>query len=209
MIKVAIADDHQALIDGICLRLENEDEIDMKFFATNGKEFLKKLKKTPVDIVIVDIKMPKMDGISLSREIRKEFKNIKIVVLSMFDQIDAVKKMIDANVDGYVLKTSPLDELILALKEVYAGNDYFDDHLEGISDLLNKESKSGKSKLSQTEKEILDLIAEGKTSQEIAEIRQSAVSTVDTHRRNMSHKLGLYGKGELLRYAMDKKYNFD
>jgi len=127
----------------------------------------------------------------------------------MFDQIDAVRKMIDAKVNGYVLKTSPMDELVIALREVYEGNDYFDDHLEGISELFNKREKSEKSKLSQTEKEILDLIAEGKTSQEIAEVRQSAVSTIDTHRRNMSHKLGLYGKGELLRYAMDKKYKFD
>lgn len=209
MIKVAIADDHQTLIDGICLRLESDENIDMKFFATNGREFLKKLRETPVDIVITDIKMPKMDGVSLTRQIRKEFSDIKIVVLSMFDQIDAVKKMVDAEVNGYILKTSPLDELIIALKEIYDGTDYFDDHLEGISELLTKDSKSEKSKLSQTEKEILDLIAEGKTSQEIADIRESAVSTIDTHRRNMSHKLGLYGKGELLRYAMDKKYKFD
>ncbi|MBZ9651943.1 response regulator [Psychroflexus montanilacus] len=209
MIKVAIADDHQTLIDGICLRLESDENIDMKFFATNGREFLKKLRETPVDIVITDIKMPKMDGVSLTRQIRKEFSDIKIVVLSMFDQIDAVKKMVDAEVNGYILKTSPLDELIIALKEIYDGTDYFDDHLEGISELFTKDSKSEKSKLSQTEKEILDLIAEGKTSQEIADIRESAVSTIDTHRRNMSHKLGLYGKGELLRYAMDKKYKFD
>ncbi|GAA0763540.1 response regulator [Psychroflexus lacisalsi] len=209
MIKVAIADDHQTLIDGICLRLENDKNIDLKFFTNNGRDFLKKLKNTPVDIAIIDIKMPKMDGVSLTRVLRAEHSDIKIIVLSMFDQIDAVRKMIDAKVNGYVLKTSPMDELVIALREVYEGNDYFDDHLEGISELFNKREKSEKSKLSQTEKEILDLIAEGKTSQEIAEVRQSAVSTIDTHRRNMSHKLGLYGKGELLRYAMDKKYKFD
>jgi len=209
MIKVAIADDHQTLIDGICLRLENDKNIDLKFFTNNGRDFLKKLKNTPVDIAIIDIKMPKMDGVSLTRVLRAEHSDIKIIVLSMFDQIDAVRKMIDAKVNGYVLKTSPMDELVIALREVYEGNDYFDDHLEGISELFNKREKSEKSKLSQTEKEILDLIVEGKTSQEIAEVRQSAVSTIDTHRRNMSHKLGLYGKGELLRYAMDKKYKFD
>lgn len=209
MINVAIADDHQALIDGICLRLEEDDNISLKFCANNGREFLKKLKKNPVDVVITDIKMPKMDGISLTRKIKSDFKEIKIIVLSMFDQIDAVKKTIDAEVNGYILKTSPLDELILAIQEVYNGNNYFDDHLEGILELFNKESKTEKGKLSQTEKEILDLIAEGKTSQEIADIRESAVSTVDTHRRNMSHKLGLYGKGELLRYAIDKKYKFE
>ncbi|MBZ9779039.1 response regulator transcription factor [Psychroflexus sp. CAK8W] len=209
MIKVAIADDHQTLIDGICLRLENDDYIDVEFFTNNGRDFLKKLKKTPVDIAIIDIKMPKMDGVSLTRALRAEYSDIKIIVLSMFDQIDAVRKMIDAKVNGYVLKTSPMDELVIAIREVYEGNDYFDDHLEGVSELFNKGAKSEKSKLSQTEKEILDLIAEGKTSQEIADVRQSAVSTIDTHRRNMSHKLGLYGKGELLRYAMDKKYKFD
>lgn len=209
MITVAIADDHQTLIDGIKLRLEKDKNIDLKFHANNGREFLKKMKKHEVDIVITDIKMPKMDGISLTRQLKEDYKDVKIIVLSMFDQVDAIKKMIDAEVNGYILKTSPLDELIIAIQEVYNGEDYFDDYLEGISELFNKDFKTPKTKLSQTEKEILDLIAEGKTSQEIADLRESAVSTVDTHRRNMSYKLGLYGKGELLRYAMDKKYKFD
>lgn len=209
MINIAIVDDHQTLIDGIKHRLKDDEQIHLKFHANDGKEFLKKLKTTPVDVAIIDIKMPKMDGISLTRKLKTDFKDVKVIVLSMFDQLDAVKKMFNADVNAYILKTSPMDELIIAIHEVYAGNDYFDDHLEGISEILGKKSTTKTGILSKTEKEILDLIAEGKTSQEIAEVRESAVSTVDTHRRNMSHKLGLYGKGELLRYAMDKKYKFD
>ncbi|WP_019039026.1 response regulator [Psychroflexus tropicus] len=209
MINVALVDDHQALIDGVKLRLEDEDQIKLQFYANDGKEFLKKLKKTSVDVAVIDIKMPKMDGVSLTRKIRSDFKDVKIIVLSMFDQIDAVKKMMNAEVNGYILKTSPLDELIGAIKQVHNGKNYFDEHLEGVSEVLGETSTTKNGKLSKTEKEILDLIAEGKTSQEIASLRESAVSTVDTHRRNMSHKLGLYGKGELLRYAMDKKYKFE
>lgn len=209
MMTIAIADDHQTLIDGISLRLEQEPEIILQFTANNGRELLKKLKQTPVDVVITDIKMPKMDGVSLTRVLKNEHRQIKIIVLSMFDQLEAVRKMIDCKVNGYILKTSPLDQLVIALKTVHKGQDYYDSNLEGFSEFFQQGKSSKTSKLSQTEKEILDLIAEGKTSQDIAEIRDSAVSTVDTHRRNMAHKLELYGKGELLRYAMDKKYKFD
>lgn len=209
MITIAIADDHQTLIDGISLRLEHEPHISLQFTANNGKDLLKKIKKIPVDVVITDIKMPKMDGASLTRELRREHSQVKIIVLSMFDQIEAVRKMIDCKVNGYILKTSSLDQLVTALKTVFEGQDYYDSNLEGFSEFFQQDKSPQNSKLSQTEKEILDLIAEGKTSQDIADIRDSAVSTVDTHRRNMAHKLGLYGKGELLRYAMDKKYKFD
>jgi len=209
MINVAIVDDHQALIDGIQLKLQDEDQIQLKFYANDGKEFLSKLKHTTIDVAIIDIKMPKMDGLSLTRRIKTDFKDVKIIVLSMFDQLDAVRKLVNAEVNAYILKTSPLNQLILAIKTVNNGQNYFDEHLEGISELLGQSSTATSGKLSQTEKQILDLIAEGKTSQEIASLRETAVSTVDTHRRNMSHKLGLYGKGELLRYAMDKKYKFE
>lgn len=209
MITIAIADDHQTLIDGISLRLEQEPDIVLKFTANNGRELLKKLRQTPVDVVITDIKMPKMDGVSLTRVLKNEHSQIKIIVLSMFDQLEAVRKMIDCEINGYILKTSALDQLIIALKTVHKGQDYYDSNLEGFSGFFHQDKSPKNSKLSQTEKEILDLIAEGKTSQDIADIRDSAVSTVDTHRRNMAHKLGLYGKGELLRYAMDKKYKFD
>jgi two-component system nitrate/nitrite response regulator NarL len=94
-------------------------------------------------------------------------------------------------------------------KEINKGHKYFDKHLHGLTSLFEVNSTSSKTKLSNTEKDILNLIAEGKSSQEIADERACAVSTIHTHRRNMAHKLDLYGKGELLRYAMDKKYNFE
>jgi len=209
MIRVAIADDHQTLIDGISLRFGENESIDLVFSANDGKDFLKQLKISPVDLVITDLKMPKMDGVSLAREIKRDFKNVKVIVLSMFDQPDVINKMVDVDVDGYILKTSALDELVTAIEEINKGGKYFDKHLHGLTSLFEVNSTSSKTKLSNTEKDILNLIAEGKSSQEIADERACAVSTIHTHRRNMAHKLDLYGKGELLRYAMDKKYNFE
>jgi two-component system nitrate/nitrite response regulator NarL len=209
MIRVAIADDHQTLIDGISLRFDGNKSIDLVFSANNGKDLLEQLKITPVDLVITDLKMPKMDGVSLARQIKRDFKNVKVIVLSMFDQPDVINKMIVVDVDGYILKTSAIEELVTAIGEVNKGKKYFDKHLHGLTSLSKVNSTSSKTNLSNTEKDILNLIAEGKTSQEIADERACAISTIHTHRRNMAYKLELCGKGELLRYAMDKKYNFE
>jgi two-component system nitrate/nitrite response regulator NarL len=209
MIRVAIADDHQTLIDGISLRFDGNKSIDLVFSANNGKDLLEQLKITPVNLVITDLKMPKMDGVSLARQIKRDFKNVKVIVLSMFDQPDVINKMIVVDVDGYILKTSAIEELVTAIEEVNKGKKYFDKDLHGLTSLSKVNSISSKTNLSNTEKDILNLIAEGKTSQEIADERACAISTIHTHRRNMAYKLKLCGKGELLRYAMDKKYNFE
>jgi len=133
----------------------------------------------------------------------------KVIVFSMFDQSGVINKMVNLDVDGYILKTSALDELMTAIGEINKGQKYFDKHLHGLTSLFEVNSTSSKTNLSNTEKDILNLIAEGKTSQEIADERTCAVSMIYNHRRNMAHKSELYVKGELLRYAMDKKYNFE
>jgi len=209
MITVAIADDHQALIDGLTLKISETNDIHLAFTANDGERFWEQLQKEPVDVVITDLKMPKMDGIALTKMIKKHLKDTKVIAFSMFDQSDAINKMKAANAEAYILKTSPLGLLLQAVYVVYRGERYYDESLEGISDSFSEASGHTKTLLSKSEREILELIAAGKTSAEIAEIRQTAISTIDTHRRNMTHKLGLSGKGELLRYAMDQKYKFE
>lgn len=209
MITIAIADDHQALIDGIKLKIDDTNDIHLVFTATDGQQFLKHLKSETVDVAITDLKMPKMDGIQLTKVIKDKFKDIKVIAFSMFDQIDAINKMKSVNAEAYILKTSPLDKLIQAIYAVHRGEKYYDESIEGITDAFSEDNPHTKNILSKSEREILDLIAAGKTSAEIADIRQTAISTIDTHRRNMTHKLRLSGKGELLRYAMDQKYKFD
>jgi len=208
MITVAIAEDHQALVDGINLLLKYEEDITIVGTANDGEELLKIVRRKQPKVVLTDIKMPKVDGILATKKIKKEFPHIKVIAFSMFDQEEAITQMIEAGASGYLLKNSPLDEVIKAIKNVSKGETYFDSSIDEA--LLDPNAIKAKKRplLSKSEREILKLIGQGKTSSEIAASRFTAVSTVEKHRKNMIHKLGLSGKGELLRYAIEKKYDF-
>lgn len=208
MIKVAIAEDHQSLVDGIHLLLKYEDDISIVGMVNDGEALLEVVRKKQPDVVLTDIKMPKMDGITAAKFIKKEFPNTGIIAFSMFDQDEAVTQMLAAGATGYLLKNSPLDEVLAAVKHVARGEEYYDKALdiEGIK----KGAQPGNKKpiLTKSEREILNLIGQGKSSSEIAAIRFNSVSTIEKHRKNMIRKLGLSGKGELLRYALEKKYDY-
>lgn len=205
MIRLAIAEDHQALIDGIKLLLEYEDDISIIGTANDGEALLEIVKKKQPDVVITDIRMPKMDGITATRQIKKEFPKIKVIAFTMFDQSEAVNQMLEAGASGYILKNSALDVVHKAILTVSEGHDYFDAKLN-IHESSNK--CDNKKLLTKRQNEILKLIAQGKTSREIADELFIGVQTVDTHRKNMIRILGLQGKGELMRYALEKKYDF-
>jgi two-component system nitrate/nitrite response regulator NarL len=204
MIRLAIAEDHQALIDGIELLLKYEDDISIVGTANNGEELLKIVNLKEPHIVLTDIRMPKMDGIVATRKIKKHFPHIKIIAFTMFDQSDAVGQMLDAGASGYLLKNSALSEVLEAIQTVYKGGNYFDANINIEASNQNKK----KGMLTKRQIEILELVAQGKTSREIAELLFIGTHTVDTHRKNMIRILGLKGKGELMRYALEKKYKF-
>lgn len=208
MITVAIAEDHQCLIDGVELLLRYEEEISIVGMANDGEELLKIVRLKQPKVVLTDIRMPKIDGIIATTIIKKELPYTKVIAFSMFDQEDAIRQMIDAGASGYLLKNSPLEEVLTAIQQVVKGETYFDAAID--PSLFSKDTKqpSKKQLLSKSERDILKLIGQGKTSSEIAAIRFNSVSTVETHRKNIIRKLGLHGKGELLRYAIEKKYDF-
>ena len=210
MITVAIGEDHQALIDGIQLLLQYEEHIEVVGTANDGEALLQIVRRKQPKVVIMDIRMPKLDGIESTKIIRKEFPHIKVIAFSMFDQEAAVIQMRAAGATGYILKNSPLEEILKAIESVIQGKEYYDSGLEAYleSSAFAKANTSKKSVLSKSEKEILKLIAQNKTSSEIADIRFTAVSTVEKHRKNMMRKLGLSGKGELLSFAIERKYEF-
>lgn len=204
MITVAIAEDHQALIDGIQSYLEYEDDITIVGHANDGEQLLELVEKRPPNIVLCDIRMPKIDGIAAAKIIQKKFPQTKVVVFTMFDQEEAIRQMLDAGAVGYILKNSSLKVVLEAIRTVAEGKTYFDKKIH----LPSAEKNKSKSVLSTREKEILVLIGRGSTSHEIADELFIGKSTVDTHRKNMIRKLGLSGAGELLRYALEKKYDF-
>ena len=206
MIRLAIAEDHQALIDGMELLLKYEEDISIVGTVNDGEALLELVKLKRPNVVITDIRMPKIDGISVTKKIKDFDSSIKILAFTMFDQTEAIEQMLDAGASGYILKNSPLSEVLNAVRSIYKGENYFDANIKVDSE-SNGNSKQ-KSLLTKRQKEILGLIAQGKTSREIADELFIGVLTVDTHRKNMIRILGLKGKGELMRYALEKKYTF-
>ncbi len=205
MIRLAIAEDHQALIDGIQLLLKYEEGIQIVGTTNDGEALLDLVRLKEPNVVITDIRMPKMDGITVTRIIKKEFPLTKVLAFTMFDQTEAIQQMLDAGASGYLLKNSALEEVLNAIKAVHSGETYFDANIELNT---NSTSQKKKGKLTKRQIEILRLVGQGKTSREIADELFIGIHTVDTHRKNMIRILGLQGKGELMRYALEKKYKF-
>lgn len=201
MITLAIAEDHISLSDGLKLFLEQDPDIKVLFSVCNGLEMIKSMEKSIPDVVLTDLSMPEMNGIDLCKTIKATTPQTKVIALSMFDNMGAIKDMLEAGVDGYVLKSSPLKELRKAIKSVHEGSSFFDEHIALKVDKI-KEQKTKKNILSRSERDILKSISQGKTSQQIADERGTALSTVNKHRKNMVQKLGLSGKGELYQYSL-------
>lgn len=207
MIRLAIAEDHQSLIDGLELLLRYEDGIEIVGTANDGEELLNVVRRSEPNVVITDIRMPKMDGIAATKTIKKEFPHTKVLAFTMFDQDAAVSQMMAAGASGYILKNTSLNEVLKAILTVADGNTYFDANID-VDGFGQKKENPKKEQLTKRQKEILSLIGQGKTSREIGEELFIGIHTVDTHRKNMMRILGIKGKGELLRYALEKKYKF-
>jgi two-component system nitrate/nitrite response regulator NarL len=203
MIRLVIAEDHQALIDGIKLMLEYESDIEVVGEANDGEKLIEIVKLKRPDIVLTDIRMPKCDGICATKTIMKNFPQTKVIGFSMFEQTEAISQMKNAGANGYILKNSSLKKVLEAIRTVAKGGVYFDDAIT-THDSLTKEEII----LSKREKEILQLIGEGKTSQEIADILFIGKATVDTHRKNIIKKINIHGKTDLIRFAVERKYDF-
>lgn len=201
MITVAIAEDHISLSDGLKLFLEQDPDIKVLFAVCNGLEMMKRLEDSKPDVVLTDISMPEMNGIDLCKTVKKSRPDTKVIALSMFENMGAIKDMLEAGANGYVLKSSPLVNLRQAVRDVHEGKNYFDEHMEmKVQEINNQKNK--KNILSRSERDILKSISQGMTSQQIAEERGTAISTVNKHRKNMIQKLGLSGKGELYQYSL-------
>lgn len=207
MIRLAIAEDHQALIDGLELLLKYEEGISIVGTVNDGEALLNLVRLKEPNVVITDIRMPKMDGIQATTIIKKEFPHTKVLAFTMFDQDDAVAQMIAAGANGYILKNTALKQVLEAIITVASGEHYYDPNIN-VEDQQSSSKRTGKGVLTTRQKEILKLIGQGKTSREISEELFIGIHTVDTHRKNMARILGLKGKGELLRYAVEKKYKF-
>jgi two-component system nitrate/nitrite response regulator NarL len=205
-IRVGLADDHVFVRDGIKSLLENEANIEVISEATDGLEALKMVETTPLDLLILDIRMPNLTGIEVVEKLRSQNNPIKIVMLSMHESEEYVLKSIKAGADGYLLKGSSKEEFLKALHTVANGGKYFSGDISSIliNQLTNttipKETKQTLSEemvITKREKEILKLLLSGKGNKEIAEALEISKRTAEVHRFNLMKKLQVKNLMEL------------
>ncbi len=201
-IRVLLADDHNIILDGLHVVLSNDEEIEVVGTAGDGEEVLDFLKKKETDLVVLDINMPKMDGITCSRELKKQFPWIKILILTMYPQKSFIDEIVKIGIDGCLLKNNTGKELITAIKRVMNGKSYFD-HLKSFT---SEEEEVIQFKLTKREIEIIKCLADGLSSLEMAEKLFISEHTVRTHRKNILKKTGLASTSQVVRYATEQQF---
>jgi DNA-binding NarL/FixJ family response regulator len=206
MINLVIADDHKLVLEGLQLMLDEEKEINIVGFAHNGKEALEIIAKSSVDILLLDLNMPIMNGLEVCKVLKKKQSDVKIIILSMMDEVKLIQKLIEHGASGYLLKNSGKEEILNAIKKVDNGEKYFEKDV--LMQLLSNGNSSTKRKslmpkISKREKEILKLIMDELTSLEIGQKLFISLGTVETHRRNLINKLGVRNTAGLVRKAID------
>lgn len=191
-VKVVLVDDHKLFLDGLKSILKDELGITVIGTATNGLELLELTEKLNPNIVLTDIRMPIMDGIAIAKLFRKKHPSIKIIALSMFDQEDDIIEMLDAGAKGYVIKNAEKKELVQAIHTVAKGNHYLSPKFKNIHEKWSAKDHTAQNfKLTRRERQILALLAKGKTSQQMANQLNLSRFTIDTHRKNIHKKLGI------------------
>ncbi len=207
MINLLIADDHQLLIDGIKTTLADIEDFNFVAEVHDGYQVIRKLEEgIAVDVILMDINMPKLDGLDCTRKVSKSFPEVKILALSQYDEKRFVKRMIKNGASGYLLKDSDKDVLEEGIRKVHAGEKYFCKRLS--MSLVNQElkiedNKSLFPKLTGREKEVLNLICMEHSSQEIADKLFISFHTVESHRANLIYKAGVKNTAGLVRWAVE------
>jgi DNA-binding NarL/FixJ family response regulator len=205
-IKILLADDHKIVRDGIKLMLESQAGIDVIAEAENGKDVLKKLENQIVDLIVMDINMPEMDGITATRTIKEKYPELKVLALTMSNDDLHIRQMIQAGASGYIMKSAGRNELKDAIHTIMDGKHYFSDEATQsiMMDLVKGKGKSSSPDpihITDRELEILELIVKEFTNQEIAEKLYISSRTVDAHRRNLLQKTGARNTAGLVKYA--------
>ncbi|HLY71226.1 MAG TPA: response regulator transcription factor [Puia sp.] len=203
-LRLVIADDHPLLVDGLKQVLEEIQNVEVVATAGNGFELINVLRKNRVDMVLLDLQMPRMDGIDSLKILKKDFPKLKIVVFTNYGQPKLIKEIRSLGANGYLLKNSTSSILKEAVNTVASGNNWFQDlNPEVKQSVLLTNDFMKKYQLTERETEIICKIAEGLTTKEIASQLYVSEFTINTHRRNICRKLNIYTPVGLLNFAKE------
>ena len=210
MIKVFIVEDHEMYVEGLSLLLKKQLDIDVTGTAANGTMLLEKLPLIDADILLLDVQLPDTSEEDLLKKIRLIKPAQKIIYLTLMRGTRYVHKLLRHNIQGYVLKNAPLEELLGTIREVYKGGTYFSKEIDILSSndfraTLTLEEKKVAEILSKREIEVLTLICKEFSNVEIAEKLFLSVSTIETHRKNIIARLGVNNTVGLVRFALKNK----
>jgi two-component system NarL family response regulator len=204
-VRVLLVDDHRLMRDGLRALLEAEADIDVVGEASDGRSALEAVKRLAPHVVVMDVAMETLNGIEATRTLAANHPEVRVVALSTYSDRCYVLNMLDAGAAGYVPKACASDELVQAIRAVAGGKSYLSPEVTGLvvgSCLDKQQSRSAYTLLSSRERQVLQLIAEGRTSPQISGSLAIAVKTVESHRRNIMRKVGLHNVAELTKYAV-------
>ena len=205
MIKVLLADDHAIVRAGLVRIVEESGDIEVVAEASDGREALRLAFESPVDVAVIDISMPGLDGLEVAAQLLAAYPDLPIIILTMHEEEQYVIRAVEVGVMGYVTKRSAPEQLLAAIRKVYGGARYLSDEAVEMLALRLAKGVSGKSpldSLSTRELQVLRQLASGQTNREIAENYNISIKTVDTYRFRLLKKLNLRNNAELSRFAI-------
>ncbi len=208
MSRIFLVDDHTIVRDGLRALLTNEPDIEIVGEAGNGQELLDRLPTTPADVVMLDANMPVLDGLATTLRLRAEFPQVRILILSMLAHERYIGQLFDAGAAGYVLKSAEKGEILVAIQTIIAGRQFLcsDLGLSMLRKVLAKDDEPEEvakaSRLSRRESEVLQLLSEGLTTNEIAEKLFTSKRTIETHRQNILEKTQTKNTAALIKMAV-------
>jgi DNA-binding NarL/FixJ family response regulator len=206
-IRLAIIDDHAVVIDGLKAMLQGFEQVDVVYTTQSGHELLRHFETDLPDLLLMDVQMPEINGMDLCRQLVKLHPTVKVIAFSSFDDSNYVKQLFRTGARGYLLKNSDKFTIMKAVETVMHGGEYMDDT---IKEILLKESLTGHRRsifevpLTKREKEILKLVAEGMSNQQIADKLFISLRTVETHRLNLNQKLDVKNTAGLVKEAIKR-----
>jgi DNA-binding NarL/FixJ family response regulator len=207
-IRVLVADDHTMVRQGLVGILKSSEEIEVVGEAGDGYEATEKALKTKPDVVILDVSMPRLNGLEAARRIHEALPSTRILVLTMHDDEEYVLKMVRAGASGYLLKDGAASELLAGIRALKAGKGFFGAQAtRALAEAYRSDAMPDDpyGRLTDREREVFQLVIEGKTNAQIAELLYISPKTVDNHRTRLMEKLGVHSTAELVRYAARHK----